>query len=135
MDGHPLILLKHGGPSRKKASLYGKVAQIYFALRGSFLLCAQQHLAHWAPVTRVAAPPTLRHGLFRRFVDGAAAFKNGVLLPIMSLLGCYELDAAVAVLRVVPSHKAQHPLACLIDRSKRLLRIPLCHNRCPLVFR
>src|SRR5690554_7283817 len=42
MDGHPLILLKHGGPSRKKASLYGKVAQIYFALRGSFLLCAQQ---------------------------------------------------------------------------------------------
>src|SRR5690606_24193669 len=36
-----LILLKHGGPSRKKASLYGKVAQIYFALRGSFLLCAQ----------------------------------------------------------------------------------------------
>src|SRR5690606_35267867 len=41
MDGHPLILLKHGGPSRKKASLYGKVAQIYFALRGSFLLCAQ----------------------------------------------------------------------------------------------
>src|SRR5690606_20735153 len=49
--------------------------------------------------------------------------KNGVLLPIMSLLGCYELDAAVAVLRVVPSHEAQHPLACLIDRSKRLLRI------------
>src|SRR5690606_4504331 len=43
MDGHPLILLKHGGPSRKKASLYGKVAQIYFALRGSFLLCAQQY--------------------------------------------------------------------------------------------
>src|SRR5690606_253171 len=42
MDGHPLILLKHGGPSRKKASLYGKVAQIYFALSGSFLLCAQQ---------------------------------------------------------------------------------------------
>src|SRR5690606_41660670 len=44
-------------------------------------------------------------------------------LPIMSLFGCYELDAAVAVLRVVPSHEAQHPLACLIDRSKRLLRI------------
>src|SRR5690554_5996406 len=43
MDGHPLILLKHGGPSRKKASLYGKVAQIYFALRGTFLLCAQQY--------------------------------------------------------------------------------------------
>src|SRR5690606_23656739 len=44
MDGHPLILLKHGGPSRKKASLYGKVAQIYFALRGSFLLCAQHQI-------------------------------------------------------------------------------------------
>jgi len=43
MDGHPLILLKHGQPSRKKAPLYGKVAQIYFARSGSLLLCAQQY--------------------------------------------------------------------------------------------
>src|SRR5690606_37782778 len=49
MDGHPLILLKHGGPSRKKASLYGKVAHIYFALSGSFLLCAQQFCTYYGP--------------------------------------------------------------------------------------
>src|SRR5690606_38175158 len=70
MDGHPLILLKHGGPSRKKASLYGKVAQIYFAVRGSFLLCAQQgeqtqSIAAALSATRTARRPPrhVRHNL------------------------------------------------------------------------
>src|SRR5690606_25540196 len=88
------------------------------------------HLANWVPIPRVAAFPTFRHGLFRRFVDGAAAFKNGVLLPIMSLLGCHELDAAMAVFRVVPSHEAQHPLAGLLDRCKRLLWVRWCVFQC-----
>src|SRR5690606_4338869 len=56
------------------------------------------HLANWVPIPRVAAFPTFRHGLFCRFIDAAAALKNDVLLPIMALRGCHELDAAVAVL-------------------------------------
>src|SRR5690606_29405596 len=89
------------------------------------------HLANWVPIPRVAAFPTFRHGLFCRFVDAAAALKNNVLLPIMALRGCHELDAAVAVLGVVPGHEAQPPLAGLFDRRKRLLWIGRCVFQCP----
>lgn len=63
-----------------------------------------------------------------RVLEGfdAAAPKNGMLLPIMALRGCHELDAAMAVFRVVPSHEAQHPLTGLLDRCKRLLWVRWC---------
>src|SRR5690606_41183556 len=79
MDGHPLILLKHGGPSRKKASLYGKVAQIYFALRGSFLLCAQHDgmtLRDWVLI------PFMR-GMSSSSDSGNPTFLLTVLIPFM----------------------------------------------------
>src|SRR5690606_20991293 len=90
MDGHPLILLKHGGPSRKKASLYGKVAQIYFALSGSFLLCAQQRdggqdgtdravTAQRSLTLRPAGSP--RH-LVSLYTEGFSHFVTSMTAPI-----------------------------------------------------
>src|SRR5690554_8069066 len=79
MDGHPLILLKHGGPSRKKASLYGKVAQIYFALRGSFLLCAQHRTHVPTTLTDAASSPQIAWTFFRSASNAAVSAKAASL--------------------------------------------------------
>ena len=43
---------------------------------------------------------------------------NGNGLTAMALLGCHELDPAMAVPVVVPVHKRRHPQACLLHAGE-----------------
>ena len=81
-------------------------------------------------------------------MDRVSVFKNLSVLPVMTLRWRYELDAAVAMLVVIPVHERVHPLPgnpdvskwlCWVNRAvfqgpeERFRERKMCSNTFPVV--
>jgi hypothetical protein len=84
-----------------------------------FLRRVEPYLVTVAPVPCITAFPALGPGTFGGLIGDMAPGEDCTILPTVPLGRRDELDAAVAVRRVVPSDEVLHP--------------PLCHTTCPPV--
>ena len=84
-------------------------------------LGVERHRCNWRPVARLARPArrVLLPGLL---VQRMARIENGVIFTAVALGRADVLDAAVAVIVVVPMHELRRPGSGLIEAGKALGR-------------
>src|SRR5690606_15116815 len=96
-----------------------------------FLRWVEPHLFAVAPIPCITAFPSLWPGMFGGLIGDVAPCEDRRILPAVSLGGRDELNAAVAMLSVVPSDEALNPETRCIDAYKRLAWVRGRVFQCP----